>query len=521
MMKKNLIFPAILVLSIPLFMSDCSQSRTKEEGLSPLGILVHIDSTMMCNLDVVAKMGARWNRIGFSWGGVERSQGEWSVERYDPVVDRLLEQHIRPLVILGGNVPWAHPAHKHLDAWLAYVEKTVTHYKDRVRYWEVWNEPNLMRFWENPDGADYATLLKATYRKIKEIDPELTVLYAGVSGIPLAFIEKSFEAGAAGCFDRMAFHPYRGEFDTMERVTDYYREIRGLQQLMEKYGAGDKKLWITEMGLSACQTVNPSTIGAFRELKKQKAPDRVWKVALFYDDRHPEGNSMTADEIVALFDSREDFVIENLGYPDFTAMDVSAYDVVLSPLMERYPALLFEQGISPSLGYFYISGRLYFYGDPITEEDQAVFLPQSVLLSMRFGVERFIWYDFYSSKQHPFEREYFFSLVHPNLEPKPAYYACQTLAGVFPEGSRMDTSVEWNRTDFCVVSWIHPDGTHVWAVWTPSGTKQVSLKMGKGFQKALDYMGKELPLAADTRTLEITPGITYLVGPRTLDIEEN
>jgi hypothetical protein len=475
---------------------------------------------MIGHLDLVAKMGARWNRTDFSWSNIEPSQGEWDFERHDRIVDRLIEQQIHPLAILLYDVPWAHPAHQHMDAWLTYVEKTVARYKDRVRYWEVWNEPNLMQFWENPDGADYAMLLKATYNKIKEIDPELTVLYGGVSGIPLDFIETSFKAGAAGCFDRFAFHPYRGEFDTMERVADYGREIRALQDLLERYGAGDKKLWITEMGLSTWQTVHPSSIELFQEMKKRKDPDSVWKLALFYDDNNPGGNPLTADEWMALFDGRKDFTIENLGYPDLATVDVSHYDALLCPLTEKYPVMLFEKGISPSIGYFYFRGRLYFYGDPITEERQAMFLPQSLLLSVRFGVERFIWYEFHSSERNPFEREYFFNLVHhPTLEPKPAYYAYQTLAGIFPEGSRIDETVEWNRTDFCLVSWIHPDGAHVWAVWTPSGTKRLSLKIGKGFQKALDYTGKELPVTADTQTLEISPGITYLVGPKTLDIK--
>jgi hypothetical protein len=505
-------------------MGGCGQSRSEEEGLSPFGILVHLEgggknNTMIDHLDMVAEMGARWNRTDFSWSNIEPSQGEWNFETHDRIVDRLVEQQIRPLAILLYDVPWAHPAHKHLDAWLTYVEKTVTRYKDRVRHWEVWNEPNLMQFWENPDGADYATLLKATYRKIKEIDPGLTVLYAGTSGIPLDFIEKSFKAGAVDCFDRMAFHPYRGEFNTMERVAGYSREIRALQQLLEKYNVGDKKLWITEMGLSSWQTVSPSNIERFQEMKKKQDPDKVWKLALFYDDNNPAGNTLTADEILALFENRDDFSIENLGYPDLATLDVSAYDAILCPQMENYPVMIFDKGISPSIGYLYFRGRLYFYGDPVTEENQATFLSQAILLSVRFGVERFIWYEFHSSERNPFEREYFFSLVHhPNLEPKPAYYAYRTLASVFPEGSRIDTSVEWNRTDFCVVGWIHPDGTHAWAVWTPSGTKQVSLKMGRGFQKALDYTGKALPVTADSQTLEITPGITYLVGPQTLDI---
>ncbi|MDR1223172.1 MAG: hypothetical protein LBL07_09920 [Tannerella sp.] len=524
-MKNVWVVLAITASSIPLLMGGCSQSRSGDGGLSPFGVLTHLEgggenNTMIGHLDLVAKMGARWNRTDFSWSYIEHPQGKWSFETHDRVVDRLLEQQIQPLGILLYDVPWAHPAHKHLDAWLTYVEQTVTHFKGRVRYWEVWNEPNLNQFWENPDGADYALLLKATYAKIKAIDPELTVLYGGTSGIPLAFIEKSFKAGAADCFDGFAFHPYRGEFVSMERVTGYCQEMEGLKRLMEKYGAGDRKLWITEMGLSSWQTVNASTVDAFCEMKRQKEPEKPWKLALFYDDSYPGGNVMTAGEVMALFEDREGFSIDNLGYPDLTAVDVSRYDAVLSPMMENYPALMFDRVLSPSVGYMYFRGRMYFYGASVTEEAQARFLPQAILLSVRFGVERFIWYEFHSSEHNPFEREYFFSLVHhPNLEPKPAYYAYQTLAGVFPEGSRLDTSVEWNRTDFCAVSWIHPDGTHAWAVWTPSGTKQASVKIGRGFLKALDYTGKPLPVTADTQTLELTPGITYLVGPRTLEIK--
>ncbi|MDR2469214.1 MAG: hypothetical protein LBD27_01875, partial [Tannerella sp.] len=406
-----------LVLGIPLLAGGCSsQSQTDDRGLSPFGILIHLEgggenNTMINRLDVVANMGARWNRTDFSWSNIERPQGEWHFEMHDRIVNRLLEQQIQPEGILLYDVPWAHPAHKHLDAWLTYVEKTVTHFKDRVRYWEVWNEPNLNQFWENPNGADYAHLLKATYAKIKEIDPELTVLYAGTSGIPLAFIEKSFQAGAAGSFDAMAFHPYRGKFYSMERVADYYREVDGLKQLLKKYGADDRKLWITEMGLSSWQTLNPSTIDAFCEMKKQKEPDKLWKLALFYDDNCPTGNTMTADGIVALFADRKDITVENLGYPDLTTIDVSGYDAVLSPMMENYPALLFEKGVSPSVGYFYFRERMYFYGDPVTEDDQAQFLSQAILLSIRFGVERFIWYEFHSSERNPFNREHFFSLV--------------------------------------------------------------------------------------------------------------
>jgi hypothetical protein len=519
---KILVFS--LSVSIALFVSGCSSPQTGDKGLSPFGVLVHLEgggenNEMIGHLDLLQDMGARWNRTDFSWGDIESTQGTWTFDTHDRIVDRLVQHHIQPMGILLYDVAWAHPAHLHLDAWLTYVEKTVTRYKDRVRHWEVWNEPNLIRFWENPDGGDYATLLQATYAKIKEIDPELTVIYAGTSGIPLAFIEESFKAGAANSFDRMAFHPYRGTFNSMKRITEYYSEVSDLQRLLEKYNVGDKKLWITEMGLSTWETVSAASIEEFYEMKERKTPGKEWKIALLYDENNVEGNTMTDDEIMALFENRKGIHVENLHYPDVTTVDVSPYDAVLSPLMEDYPAQMFET-ISPSLGYFYFVGRMYFYGKAITEEDQAAFVPQALLLSMRFGVERFVWYEFHSSERNPFEREGFFSLVHHrNLEPKPAYYTYRTLTEVFPEGSRMDTSVEWNRKDFCLIRWIHPDGTPAWAVWTPSGKREASVKIGKGLRQALNHKGEALPVTTDTQTLELSPGITYLIGAKTLEIQ--
>jgi len=58
----------------------------------------------------------------------------------------------------------------------------------------------------------------------------------------------------------------------------------------------------------------------------------------------------------------------------------------------------------------------------------------------------------------------------------------------------------------------------VWAVWAPGGDRKVTVKIGSGLQQAVDFLGAPLPVTETTRTLSIGPGITYLVGPKTLDI---
>jgi hypothetical protein len=512
-MKNILILLAILGLSIPV--------HIHAQEASPFGICAHLQSgeehqQMPRNLHMIRKAGIRWLRVDFSWGGIESPQGNWQYAHIDRVVGEAKENGLHILPLLLYNVNWANPAWQHLDAWLAYVEKTVSRYKDTFRYWEVWNEPNL--FWDNPNGANYKILLEATCRKIKEIDPGIQVVYGGTSGIPLEFFEASFQAGAGDYFDVLNIHPYRGRMTSVELAAGYQEDLENLRRLMAKYHIADKKIWVTEMGWSTWTPLNQSNRAEFHEKITARHPGKQWKVGVMYDRNYPVKRRLSKDKIRALL--TDSYIVEWLQIPDLKTKDLKLYDALFFPPWEIYPVARLWDELLPAFNYGLQGGKMFFYGDAeVTEEDQAVGLPQSILLSLRFGIERYFWYEFQAPEHNSFDREDSFGIVHRDLTPKPAYFAYRTLAGVFPEGSRIDTSVEWNRTDICVVSWIHPDGTHAWAVWVPSGTKQVSLKMGKGFQKALDYTGKELPVAAYTKTLTITPGITYLVGPKTLDIK--
>jgi len=514
-MKKHFLFLTVVLSTAAVsFLLSCQNLQTDKKD-SPLGILAHVGADT-AQMQLMYDAGMRWVRTDIEWSHVERPEGTWNFSDLDAKIDLEISTGLNPLGILLYDVPWAHPAYEHLDKWLGFVEKAVSRFKDRVKYWEVWNEPNLLRFWDNPDGADYATLLKATYSKIKEIDPEATVVYAGVCGIPLEFIEQSFKAGATDSFDRLAFHPYRGKFSSMAKIQAYHDEIADLKALMDRYGVGDRGLWITEMGVSDYSVLDASTVAQLVEIKRQKSPDRVWKLALLRDiDASPEQISET-EAAAKLFDGVKDITVEtvNLTLSDLETVDVTPYDAVLCPSLDNYPPRLFET-ISPSLGYYYIADRIYFLGDKITALDQADYLPQSILMSLRFGVEKFFWYEFAGSENNPFAREAHFNIVRRgSLELKPAYIAYSTLGRLFPEGSVVDTKTEWNRGDFCAISWIQPDRTRVWALWSPDGARTVSVKSLKGLRQAVGCLGEPLPITAATTELELSPAIIYLVGPK-------
>ena len=90
---------------------------------------------------------------------------------------------------------------------------------------------------------------------------------------------------------------------------------------------------------------------------------------------------------------------------------------------------------------------------------------------------------------------------------------------LFPEGSKIDTSVEWKQKDCCVVTWRQPDGTRVWAVWAPEGDKNVNVRIGKGLRQTLNYLGAPIKdVTESSKTVSIGAGVVYFVGAESLQI---
>ena len=512
------------------FLLSLFQGLAQKE--SPFGVCMHLQGgeehvQMPANLRMAHDAGIRFVRADFSWGTVEGPQGVWHYESLDRVVEEANKTGINMLGLLMGRPSWGRPVWDNLDAWLLYVENVVKRYKGKVHFWEVWNEPNLYpRFWDKAgDAENYTLLLKATYKKIKSIDPDATVVYAGTAGIPMDYIEKSFIAGAGESFDKMAVHPYRTFVTDMEGMDNFRKDIENLRNLMTKYKIGHKDIWFTEMGISSMASVATCGRDVFHELKTETGKD--WKIAVVCDEEFPVNPSFTAQTLRSFFPSG--FRLDTLEITELRRLNANDYDAVFFPPSDNIPLHL-SQVITPLLKRYMLSGgkvyyltgngTLYCYGDAVEKEiRQALFIVQTVCLSLRFGIEKYFTYEMESPAENFFDREDNFGLLRRGLSPKPAYHAHVTLGKLFPEGSKIDDSIEWKQKDCCVVSWKQPGGTRVWAVWSPDGERKVNVKIGKGLQQALHYLGSPLPnVTESSNTLETSPAIIYLVGPETLEI---
>jgi hypothetical protein len=137
-------------------------------------------------------------------------------------------------------------------AWLA------ARYGTRVAAYEVWNEPNSDSFFKSPDPVkDYTALVKAAYRQVKAVAPEVTVLAGALQTSDYVFAEAMFRAGLGRDFDGFSIHPYSGDIAPDNPLPNWKKDsfISGppaVHEVLVRNGAGDKKLWLTEAGWSAC-----------------------------------------------------------------------------------------------------------------------------------------------------------------------------------------------------------------------------------------------------------------------------
>jgi len=115
-----------------------------------------------------------------------------------------------------------------------------------IRVWEIWNEPNLRRFWGGrpPDPVEYRRVLAAGRAGLRAADPQARVVSAGLAwrhdgGRYLASV---LGGGGACLLDAAAIHPYG---NSVSQSVGYLEEARAI---LDRYGARDAQLWPTEIG---------------------------------------------------------------------------------------------------------------------------------------------------------------------------------------------------------------------------------------------------------------------------------
>ena len=94
-----------------------------------------------------------------------------------------------------------------------------------IRAWQIWNEPNLTRYWTSqPFAKPYVRLLRASRRALRAADPGSRTILAGLPNESWIALRKVYKAGGRGAFDVVALHPYTGRPRNVIKLIEFARE---------------------------------------------------------------------------------------------------------------------------------------------------------------------------------------------------------------------------------------------------------------------------------------------------------
>ncbi len=222
-------------------MNDAGDPALHPESPWGMGVYLYRYGTV-AEMDRIASLaqaaGVKWSREEFSWQRMQPQRGAVDFTFYDTVVGTALQHGISVYGLLSYWTSWTKPyTEEGIDDFCAWAGEVVKHFKDRVKYWEIYNEPNIF-FWEGPKEL-YPVLVKKCYAAIKATDPEATVLAVSTAGIDRKFIQRVVDAGAP--FDVLTVHPYRARINEK----GFMRELNDASKQV-----GGRPVWITEMGWS-------------------------------------------------------------------------------------------------------------------------------------------------------------------------------------------------------------------------------------------------------------------------------
>ena len=356
--------------------------------VSPFGINTFLQQEVEIakrerTLELVREAGFTMIRQQFPWEDIEiHGRGDFTDRRndlngdgtpdeisawakYDNIVDLADQYGITIQARLDNPPAWTHadPAigsfapPDDLQDYVNYVAVVAERYRGRIRYYQIWNEPNIYPEWGeqavSPEG--YTELLCRAHDALKAVDPNIVVISGPLSPTvsltdrnlnDFIFLVRMYEAGAGRCFDVMSaqgYGFYSGPTDRrMRPFTLTYARHLYIRDIMVAYGDAHKSIWISEAAWNA-QPEDPSIVtsqyGNFGIVTPEQAA-RYMPIA--YQRAQEEwpwlGNiSYWFFKRAADYERNQAFYYFRMMEPDFTPLPV--YDAMVEYTANLTPTL--------------------------------------------------------------------------------------------------------------------------------------------------------------------------------------
>lgn len=268
---------------------------------SPYGINAHVSQNRVLNR--INTCGIKWVRIDIEWAKIESKKGEFYYLESDRVIDRAKSNGLSILGILYGSPAWSNNKKgsnyppDNPDNWRIFVRKTVKKYKNIIKYWNIWNEPNVEKFFAPGKDVFVEQIFKPAAEEIRSVDPEAFIVgpelaHLNKAGSEWYFWMKYILTEAGEYIDIVSHHIYKNDgvyaiFETLESGENI---IPPVKDIVKESGFGSKPFWITETGwdteLFSEEEQANRYLSFLKTMRSRNYPDKIFFYQII-DDTTP------------------------------------------------------------------------------------------------------------------------------------------------------------------------------------------------------------------------------------------
>jgi hypothetical protein len=265
---------AFAALCAALLLAAPAQARSVPRGwlgVQADGPLTEAGNPFASEWSLMAASGAESVRAAFDWRAAQPAAGgPIDFTPMDAVVAAAAARGLPVLPVVHRTPRWAAArprdgaasAPRGTAAYTRFLTALVARYGPRgslwaqhpglrrvpIRDWQIWNEPNLTRYWTSqPFARPYVKLLGASRRALRAADPGSRTILAGLPNESWIALRSIYRAGGRGTFDIVALHPYTGRPRNVIRLVEFARRE------MRRFHDGRRPVWLTELSWPASQ----------------------------------------------------------------------------------------------------------------------------------------------------------------------------------------------------------------------------------------------------------------------------
>jgi hypothetical protein len=268
-------------------LNTANDSPVDHAGLNPYGVNTFFEQEVeewkvRKSMKMLRDAGVHWIRQQMPWADIEPFEkgryvdkfGNNTWDKYDRMVALAEEYGLEIVARLDEPPNWSRADNSvhnsppdDLKDYGDFVYTFVNRYKGRIKYYQIWNEPNIYPEWGNRpvDAEGYAKLLTVGYVNAKRADPSVVILAAALAptlGTPdgynqsdLTFLEEMYDAGAQDYFDIMSVMGYglwTGPGDRRAEPGQVnFSRPQLIREIMVSHDDAVKPIWVAEVGWNA------------------------------------------------------------------------------------------------------------------------------------------------------------------------------------------------------------------------------------------------------------------------------